>query len=580
MNRTRIPGVTSLIFLAAGSFAAAQTTSRVSLDSSGGQGDARSTSPSISADGRYVAFASFASNLVPGDTNGFADIFVRDRVAGTTVRVSLDSSGGECNGSCSRPSISDDGGYVAFESLATDLVAGDTNVRMDVFVRDVIGGVTSIASADSGGTLGNGNSWVPAISDDGRYVAFTSFASNLVPGDTNGAGDVFVYDLQLGTTTRVSVHTNGTEGNASSVSGTISGDGRYVAFLSGATNLIPGGTDGNDHVYIRDRQLGTTTRAVNCFFGFPAGCTEPFLSSDGRRVSFTTYGIDQNGELDVFVRDIPSGVTIQASNSNNVVTGNSCLSADGRYVAYRSDGELVPGDSNFIHDVFVHDLEEGVTTRVSVSSTGTQGDSPSISPAISADGSIVAFESPATNLVAGDTNSTIDAFVREWQLPPVVEMCPGDGTVHPCPCGNTGLLRRGCENSAGTGGARLRAKGTRRLSEDTFVLTSTGELPTVLSVFFQGTASVAPLNYGDGLRCIGGTLKRLYVKNASGGVVVAPTGSEPSVSARSSALGNPIPAGATRWYQVFHRDPSASFCPNPPGNTWNSSNGIQADWGF
>ena len=158
----------------------------------------------------------------------------------------------------------------------------------------------------------------------------------------------------------------------------------------------------------------------------------------------------------------------------------------------------------------------------------------------------------------------------------ISEMCPGDGTGIPCPCSNNGAPGHGCDNSFATGGAHLTGAGTT--SPDTVVLTSTGEKPTALSVFFQGTASMGPVNYGDGLRCVGGTLKRLYSKNAVGGQVVAPQGAEPSITARSAALGDPITPGTTRFYMVTYRDPDPSFCPDPTGSTFNASNAVSILW--
>jgi hypothetical protein len=156
--------------------------------------------------------------------------------------------------------------------------------------------------------------------------------------------------------------------------------------------------------------------------------------------------------------------------------------------------------------------------------------------------------------------------------------CFGDGTqFEPCPCGNNGTAGRGCENSASTGGARLSASGS--ISPDTLVLTSSGELPHATSIVLQGNQRVL-VPFGDGLRCAGGNLKRLYVKNAVGGVVTAPQFAlgDPSLSARSASLGDPITSGDVRYYQVYYRDPSATFCPSPAGQTWNVSNGIEVFW--
>ena len=213
--------------------AGAQGTWRVSVDSAGVEGNGWCAHPqSISGDGRFVAFDSHADNLVPGDTNRRRDVFVHDRQTGTTTRVSVDSSGVQGDGSSSLPSISVDGRFVAFESGATNLVSGDTNRRLDVFVHDRQTGTTTRVSVDSSGVQGDGSSFVPSISGDGHFVAFHSFARNLVPGDNNAAGDVFVHGRQTGATQRVSVDSSGVEGNGSSLAPKISGDGRFCQLYS------------------------------------------------------------------------------------------------------------------------------------------------------------------------------------------------------------------------------------------------------------------------------------------------------------------------------------------------------------
>ena len=154
----------------------------------------------------------------------------------------------------------------------------------------------------------------------------------------------------------------------------------------------------------------------------------------------------------------------------------------------------------------------------------------------------------------------------------------GDGSSGACPCGNNGTIGRGCDNSSATGGAQLTSTGAPSLACDSLVLTSSGELPTVLSIFLQGTTQIAPSTFGDGLRFVGGSLKRLYVHNATGGVVSAPLAGEPSVSARSAALGDVITAGSNRYYQTYYRDPVLGFCPSPPGGSFNVSSGLIANW--
>ncbi len=342
---------------------------RVSLSSGGSEGNGSDCGgANISADGRYVAFGSSATNLVPGDTNGVLDGFVHDRQTGQTARVSLSWDGSEGNDESYGPSISADGRYVAFGSLATNLVPGDTNGALDVFVHDRQTGETARVSLSSGGTEGNGHCWDASISADGRYVAFHSLASNLVPDDTNGESDVFVHDQQTGETARVSLSSGGTQGNSSSGSPSISADGRYVAFVSLADNLVPGDNEFWD-TFVRDRQTGQTTRVG--------------LSSGGKK--------------------------------GNRGSGNPSISADGRYVAFDSGStNLVPGDTNGVVDVFVHDRQTGKTVRVSLSWDGSEGDDGSGNPRISADGRYVAFWSDATNLVPDDTNGFPDIFVQDW----------------------------------------------------------------------------------------------------------------------------------------------------------------------
>jgi len=247
---TRIPFVSICIILLFVLIASANETNRVSVDSMGNQGNGESEYPSMSADGRYVAFESYSSNLVPGDTNANWDVFVHDRQTGQTTRVSVDSGGNQGNNPSWYSSISADGRYVAFVSLAANLVSGDTNQADDVFVHDRQTGQTTRVSVDSGGIQGNDASYYPSIGADGRYVAFESFSSNLVPGDTNANWDVFVHDRQTRQTTRVSVDSGGNQGNDASYYSSISADGRLVAFGSLAPDLVSGDTNANWDVFV------------------------------------------------------------------------------------------------------------------------------------------------------------------------------------------------------------------------------------------------------------------------------------------------------------------------------------------
>jgi len=237
------------------------TITPVSVDSAGNLGNSFSDTPSISADGRFVAFYSQASNLVPGDTNNNTDIFVRDTLTNTTTRVSVDSAGNQGNDRSEGASISADGRFVAFQSHASNIVPGDTNLRPDIFVRDRLTNTTTGVSVDSAGNPANNGAYNPSISADGRFVAFESRASNIVPGDTNRSPDIFVRDTLTNTTTRVSVDSAGNPGNSSSDSPSISADGRFVAFDSKSSNLVPGDTNNDHDIFVAD--TSSTPNVIN-----------------------------------------------------------------------------------------------------------------------------------------------------------------------------------------------------------------------------------------------------------------------------------------------------------------------------
>jgi Tol biopolymer transport system component len=237
-------------------------TSRVSVASDGAQANQGSYWPSISSDGRYVAFQSNASDLVPDDFNGARDVFVHDRVMGTTVCVSRASDGTQGTNISYQPIISADGRYVAFLSLASELVGGDTNGVADAYVHDRVTGQTERVSVASDGTQANGETGVTSISADGRYVTFVSTATNLVPVDMNDAQDIFVHDRVVGETIRVSVASSGAEAQGDSDWRAISADGRYVAFQSDAANLVSGDTNENRDVFVRDRLQGEAIQAA------------------------------------------------------------------------------------------------------------------------------------------------------------------------------------------------------------------------------------------------------------------------------------------------------------------------------
>lgn len=440
---------------------------RVSVDSAGIEGTAESKFVAISADGRFVAFRSDAPDLVAGDTNGVRDAFVRDLVTGVTTRVSVDSSGVEGNGHTHGPAISADGRFVAFGSKARNLVPGDTNAKTDVFVHDTLTATTTRVSVDSSGGEGNGRSDFPSISADGRFVAFESDASDLVAGDTNLETDVFLHDTHTGTTTRVSVSDGGAEATSWSVQPAISADGTHVAFRSLAPDLVPGDTSYAPDVFVRDVVNATTSLVSADTSGGEADSesARPSLSTDGDHIAFFSYASDlvpgdTNGRADIFVRDTVALTTTRVSVDSSGTQADHhsfdpSISADGRYVAYSSRASnLVPGDVNH-EDVFVHDLSTSTTTRVSLSAFGTPANSESLRPAMSADGRYVAFHSFAENLVGDDTNFVRDVFVRGFPQPTVAEATPSSltrGTTTTVTLTGTGFVDTPVVLVTGSGG--------------------------------------------------------------------------------------------------------------------------------
>lgn len=568
----------------------AQHTARMSVATGGAQGDHVSQRPAISSNGRFVAFTTFASNLA---SDGLSGLMLRDRAGGTTVRLEVAWNGGSptlFTGSIYKPSISGEGRYVAFESRATNLIPVDTNGTWDVFVRDVQFGTTVCASLSTSGTLGDGASYQPALSVDGRYVAFRSEATNLVAGDTNETADIFVRDLVLSQTTRVSVSTAGAQAFSDCEFPAISADGRYVAFDSFSGALVLGDVNLASDVFVHDRATGSTSLVSVAADGTQGetGSFGPSISADGRFVAFESWattlipGGSANLEADVLVKDLASGDVALASASTGGAEGVGgwsrfpSISPDGRFVAFESAAtNLVLFDDNADLDVFVRDLQGRTTARMSLDGAARQVQGHSRHAAISSNGQHVAFESDSTTLVHADTNAYSDVFVRSAG-PTSAVFCFGDFTDGACPCANYGELGHGCDNSAGTTGAVLSTSGAT--SPDTVVLHGTHELPSSLTIFLQSDTSIAPVAFGDGLRCLGGSLRRLYAKSASGGLVAAPVNGDLSVSARSAALGDAIPPGGIRHYMTYYRDANAGFCASPGGSTFNSSNALSIAW--
>jgi len=376
---------TGLVRLVSVGWDGAQSNSRRAYDTQGA---------AVSDDGRYVAFADFSSNLVQGglqqtsvpglaaavaaapDTNNVTDVFYRDMLLGTTARISVDENGAEGRFGSRSPVMSDDGRFVAFRT-GSALVAADTNGRPDIYVRDMVQGTIERVSVATDGTQGTGYCDDPAISGDGRYVVFQSGSSELVAGDTNERDDVFIRDRATGVTSLVSSGLAGAQSNGYSYEPSVSDDGRHVAYRSGADNLVAGDTNDEYDIFVRDRQTGVTQCASLDHLGaFSVGGWAPDISGDGRYVAFVS------GD------------------------GGSGPKATKR----RAEGRLLPGDLNGDDDVFVRDLQKGVTTVVSVCRPNGLCDDDSWAPSISRNGLKVVYTSDASNIVVGDTNNKTDVF--------------------------------------------------------------------------------------------------------------------------------------------------------------------------
>jgi Tol biopolymer transport system component len=405
------------------------------------QGNANSSQPQISADGRFVVFTSEATNLLKSPTLGRA-IFIRELESGVVTLVSSSSAGEEGNGDSESPSVSADGRYVVFESGASDLVEGDVNEScisaggtntncMDVFMKDTQSGATTLVSSDSAGVQGDGHSQRPAISGDGRFVAFTSSSTSLVADDGNGAADIFIKDTRSGALEVVSSNAAWVPGNRESDLPSISTDGRFVAFKSLADDLVEGDVNGVADVYLKDIQTGAVALVSADAAGVPGNAASGFdslaMSGDGRFVIFESEADDLvegdvNGKRDVFLKDMQSGAIALVSTDTAGVQADDdsytsvAVTTDGVMAFFSSNANnLVPGDTMNKPDLFRKNTQTGVIDIISTDSTGIFGDGASDSLSITPEGFLVVFSSDASNLIPEDTNNKTDIFLKDTQ---------------------------------------------------------------------------------------------------------------------------------------------------------------------
>lgn len=373
--------------------------------------DGASSRPVLARKARSAAFRSEATNLVPGDTDALADILVVRMRKGEAQCASVATDGTKADGACDKPALDAYARRVAFISDATNLVPDDTNGVADVFVRDVLSGRTERVSVASDGTQADGPSDDPAVSCPGTLVVFSSHATNLVPGDTNGASDIFLHDRRTGETTRVSVAADGSQANGHSTRPELSNTGRWLVFVSDASNLVPGDVNGQPDVFACNLRTGAIELVSLASDGAQADAASarPAISANGRFIAFESAATnldpaDGFAGVDIFVRDRRLGRTTLASGSAaGPVDGAASypsLSASGRWIAFASAAtNLVPGDTNGFIDVFRKNVRKGGVERLSVSSEGEQADGNSIQPSLSGRGRFALFATRASNIL-------------------------------------------------------------------------------------------------------------------------------------------------------------------------------------
>jgi len=532
------------------------TTRLVSTTDQGGPVNEQVSFPSISLDGSQIGFVSGSSDLVSGDTNGAADLFLLDLMTGGLEIVSTDSSGAQHNGTWAGGDISGNGRLIAFTSDATNLVPGDTNDRRDVFVKDLTTGAVERVSVSSQGVQGSHHSALASISEDGRIIAFTSLADNLVPGDANGSEDVFIHDRLAGTTERVSVTSSGAELVGDSWGAELALNGQLVFFESNA-RLVPSLPTGDKQIYGHDRVTGVTEMVSVSDAGQPSNRRSELASAsaDGRYVAFRSQGVNLDSDAPalwnrkVFVRDRLAGRTTCEGRSIHEFSSGTVshlrMSPDGSVLGFSSTFPQVGVSS--IRQSFARSRDLGHICTLSTSAGGELGNYHSEHLRFDETGSRVAYQSRANNLAPGDTDLyTADVFAADFGLGVGEVICGGDGRFGDCPCANVGTRGEGCENSTRRG-ARLDVEGSEALSIDDLAFHGRNLPPGELVLLFAGRPGLVQ-TFGDGLMCLSGPLTRVASDDAN------PQGRVTWGSGMLSAADAPY--GVAIAFQAWYRDPN------------------------
>lgn len=527
---------------------------QVDVSSSGVQANSQSWEVYVSGDGRYVAFTSTANNLVPGDTNGQFDAFVRDLWLGTTERVSLGSAGQQINGESAARGISFDGRYVLFTSFDANVHPDDPEAKGDIFVRDRLLGTTELISVSINSTPSQFDCKRASISADGRFVAFDGGDSNLAPGDFNGKGDVFLRDRLLGTTQIVSVSSSGIQGDDSCWDGKVSADGTRVAFIGRPKNFYPN-TNEHSHVFLRDLTTGVTHAIdVNPWGRLgDESTTEVSISPDGSTVVFKSQASDLLAGGPFIKTPKPhlwrEGESMQALLFADGRPGgdfrDATLSQDGGLVAF--EGGLkhwVAGDPTGGTDIFLQDTTLHVTQQVSANGYDNPANFQTIRCSMSWDGRVIAFLSAASNLVPGTTPGILHAFVRISDPAPGMIYCtPG---TSPAGCRPQFVLSGLSSASAGSG-------------HDLLIQDA---LNGQIGLLLYSTSGPNAVPTGGGWSCVAPPLRRMSLHPTGGSAPPALdcTGSFAEDFNQWIASGQDpaLVAGAPVWLQAWTRDPTSA----------------------
>lgn len=543
-----------------GAGAAAQTAvNHLCSQSSAGAG-ANNTSyySLLSADGRFVVFQSDASNLDVGDFNGVQDIYRHELATGRTELVSRALNGNAGSGIAVQPDISGDGRFVVWSTNAGNLVGGDTNGTWDVFLRDMVAQTTTRLSLDHLGNQTTARSDSPRITPDGRFVVFES-DQDLVPADTNGLKDVYRLDRQTGALVLVSVTAAGVQGDGWSYHGALSADGQRVVFTSGATTLVPGDTNNQVDMFLKDLATGALMRVNVSSAGAQANneSTWPSISGDGAVITYCSAASnlvpgDSNQNWDVFAYVVATGATTRlnvqpnGAQANSYVRSPTGLSHDGNLVIFASlSTNLVAGDVNGKQDIFLRDRAAGTTRRVSLDLQGGEVDGDCFVPHLTPSGHVLTYTSDATDIVAGDVNGRRDIFAVELNPSIGVPHCPGLNV--PNSSGQRGVMSATGSVSVAANDVTLRASNLPLQAFGYFLTSLNGTIPT------QPTLPTL---------CLGSPIGRY-----SGPGQVLSSGSTGAFELAIDLTQTPTPSGfasvlvgETRYFQCWHRNAS----PNVP----------------